>query len=170
MNRLVPLHTNQIERLNTNLLHSIVRMIGFSECYSNTPFECAHCGNIFGDMNLVEHSIYQNGTRNIFCSSSCYSDFNKLKPKKSKQKRIIERDLLHTAFVGYRKFERINKIGSDLRRHKGIYHYDDILPIEGNSCCEILEDHHNKLSADPERLSTDFIKRLSNCRCEKEIP
>ena len=34
------------------------------------------------------------------------------------------------------------------------------------SCCNILKNHAEDLKDDPERLSTDFIKKLSKCICE----
>jgi hypothetical protein len=40
--------------------------------------------------------------------------------------------------------------------------------IERGSCCAILKSHHNILNGDPEHLSTEFIKNLSQCNC-KEI-
>lgn len=33
-------------------------------------------------------------------------------------------------------------------------------------CCIILQKHHVDLQNDPERLSTNFIKRLSGCECK----
>jgi hypothetical protein len=35
-----------------------------------------------------------------------------------------------------------------------------------NKCCDILEKHHNDLKDDPERLTTDFIKKISRCNCK----
>ena len=34
------------------------------------------------------------------------------------------------------------------------------------SCCTILKKHRVLLKSDPERLSTDFIKKLSRCDCD----
>jgi len=35
------------------------------------------------------------------------------------------------------------------------------------SCCVILESHHELLKYDPERLSTEFIKKMSRCVCDE---
>jgi len=40
--------------------------------------------------------------------------------------------------------------------------------IEVGSCCTILKSHHDLLKDDPEHLPTEFIKKLSQCKC-KEI-
>ena len=34
------------------------------------------------------------------------------------------------------------------------------------SCCTILKKHYDLLKGDPERLSTEFIKKLSKCDCD----
>lgn len=39
----------------------------------------------------------------------------------------------------------------------------------GSSCCSILKTHADILKDDPERLSTEFIKRLSKCNCEEDV-
>ena len=42
-----------------------------------------------------------------------------------------------------------------------------ILPdIKKGSCCVVLKSHHEVLKDDPERLTTDFIKKLSQCDCD----
>jgi hypothetical protein len=40
------------------------------------------------------------------------------------------------------------------------------------SCCNIIKKHHDALRDDPERLSSEFIKELSGCRCrnDNQIP
>ncbi|CAK0771139.1 hypothetical protein CCP3SC15_420005 [Gammaproteobacteria bacterium] len=35
-----------------------------------------------------------------------------------------------------------------------------------HACCTILKDHHDILKDDPERLSTEFIKKISGCECK----
>jgi hypothetical protein len=41
------------------------------------------------------------------------------------------------------------------------------IETEGSTCCTILESHHRLLKNDPDRLSTEFIKNLSKCECDK---
>jgi DNA-directed RNA polymerase subunit RPC12/RpoP len=36
------------------------------------------------------------------------------------------------------------------------------------TCCRTLQDHHEALKEDPERLTTDFIKKLSRCECDDD--
>ena len=35
------------------------------------------------------------------------------------------------------------------------------------NCCDVFKSHAEILKDDPERLSTDFIKKLSQCRCDE---
>jgi hypothetical protein len=44
--------------------------------------------------------------------------------------------------------------------------YNQFQITSEGSCCAILKDHHEKLKEDPERLTTNFIKKLSHCRCK----
>jgi hypothetical protein len=44
--------------------------------------------------------------------------------------------------------------------------YNQFQITSEGSCCTILKDHHEKLKEDPERLTTNFIKKLSHCRCK----
>jgi hypothetical protein len=46
--------------------------------------------------------------------------------------------------------------------------YQERQKIKKGSCCTILKSHAEILKDDPERLSTDFIKKLSNCDCIKK--
>ena len=124
--------------------------------FSDIPFICAHCGNVFGDMNQVEKSIHFNDGRNIFCSNSCYSDFNRLSFKSVVRERKPKP-----------KQERGSEQKKPKKSYKEIYGYREIEKIVTGNCCEILEDHHKKLADDPERLSTDFIKNLSKCGCDE---
>jgi hypothetical protein len=39
--------------------------------------------------------------------------------------------------------------------------------IVGSTCCKILKSHKESLKDDPERLTTEFIKRVSKCECER---
>jgi hypothetical protein len=52
------------------------------------------------------------------------------------------------------------------RIHQPILKYNILPNIEKGSCCAILKSHHELLKGDPERLSTDFIKKLSQCDCD----
>jgi hypothetical protein len=37
---------------------------------------------------------------------------------------------------------------------------------KSKSCCKILKSHYECLKDDPERLSTEFIKKMSQCDCD----
>jgi diadenosine tetraphosphate (Ap4A) HIT family hydrolase len=41
--------------------------------------------------------------------------------------------------------------------------------IKKGSCCVVLKSHAELLKDDPERLSTDFIKKMSQCDCKKQV-
>lgn len=45
--------------------------------------------------------------------------------------------------------------------------YNPIKRVKKSSCCSILNQHHEILKNDPERLTTEFIKSLSRCECNK---
>ena len=38
-----------------------------------------------------------------------------------------------------------------------------------NNCCKILAVHHKLMKDDPEHLTTEFIKKLTGCKCKTDI-
>jgi hypothetical protein len=48
-------------------------------------------------------------------------------------------------------------------------HIVDIGITPEMSCCKILKKHHDALKDDTERLSTEFIKKMSKCSCDEKL-
>jgi hypothetical protein len=61
--------------------------------------------------------------------------------------------------------DKWNKIQEEQVRRKFVVKES----IQGSSCCTILKSHAELLKDDPERLSTDFIKKMSKCDCKKQV-
>jgi len=53
--------------------------------------------------------------------------------------------------------EKILKLRPKIHRPQ----HQNLPEILGNTTCDILKSHHDAVKDDPERLSTDFIKKLS---------
>ena len=81
----------------------------------------------------------------------------------------LEKGGLHRQCTGsYIRRQAIMKIN----KGKGYTKKSEIImppEIEYGSCCNILQSHADALKDDPERLSTDFIKRLSQCECKDGV-
>lgn len=54
-----------------------------------------------------------------------------------------------------------------------IYNYrkqfNEKLDDRSFTCCKILKEHHDVLKEDPEHLTTEFIKKMSGCKCKVNI-
>jgi hypothetical protein len=69
------------------------------------------------------------------------------------------------------KGSSFKKYWEDLKQsgapHPGIKRYwEKYHEMNPSPCCKILIKHHELLKDDPERLSTEFIKKMSNCSCD----
>jgi hypothetical protein len=123
-----------------------------------TDAHCSFCGKICGIVMLPEY--YLNVL--LFCSSSCQDNYRNFK----------------NLFKLHSSFPKIRLVQNRGGRRPG--EISDQIPKEllhtsrpeikyGSTCCKILKTHHEILKKDPERLSTEFIKELSQCECKRKI-
>ena len=69
-----------------------------------------------------------------------------------------------------------DKIAAALKSHPHKYSHPRIQPVKYRririglrECMVILKKHHEDLKDDPDRLSTEFIARLSGCTCGMKV-
>ena len=156
---------------------------------------CAYCGKMF-ERNYVERSVTSNHFCDGYCkamfqvgkkhpvqivtccgcgkeirltvyhgyidtsirSYKCYQCEKKIKQSKIISEKIRRGFCLLFFQKPTTMFEKDRKI---------IGKQKTILPdIKKGSCCTVLKSHHEVLKDDPERLTTDFIKKLSQCDCD----
>jgi hypothetical protein len=140
----------------------------------NTP--CLNCG-------IPVYRYVTPPTTNVFCTSECRRKYHLNNPRISRyEKRKVVKFLFACQRCG-KTFETTNirrvfcsnecylESYSEKAREPIKKELPEICnkKIEGTTCCTILKSHHNLLKDDPEKLSTDFIKKLSQCSCKEEI-
>jgi hypothetical protein len=131
--------------------------------------KCAGCGKWVKYCGTVQENykvdVCNNGNSKWFCSDGCYNEYI----KKYKRKCIEcgvgffakSASIESCKSCSMKDFYRIT------RGYKKKLYKNTLPDIIVGTCCTILKSHHDILKDDPERLSTEFIKSLSNCKCDR---
>lgn len=133
---------------------------------------CSECGKEFISPYKKEHQL-------TFCSPGCSKKWHTL-PIEYHMFRWLN-TVHYRSPTNLGMFGRIKNISE---KHKKLISLakrtpfkkdpiivpDIVMPkeISGDTCCDVLKSHHTSLKDDPERLTTTFIKNLSNCGCERK--
>jgi DNA-directed RNA polymerase subunit RPC12/RpoP len=152
---------------------------------SEFPFCCKKCATNFkrrdvfyyGEPSFNECQFCGMRTKNIdknYCSADCKNldvKWNKFIVRENlKQYPLLNHKKAEDHLFSWfddtlLKYELEQKLAESKTKHDK---YKNIIFDKYLSCCNILKEHHNQLKEDPERLSTEFIKSLSNCNCNNK--
>jgi hypothetical protein len=113
---------------------------------------CIHCGDV------ISETYFQWINKKIMGPINHYIGFRHMNDNFKKERRKVCDICLKE-----RKAERYHKPnGYRMKSNK-----KNLPEIEYGDCCTILKSHAELLKDDPERLSTNFIKKMSQCNCEE---
>jgi hypothetical protein len=104
--------------------------------------------------------MYRTGKTRAYCDVVCYN--------KSRIE-YYSNSKLHIASKLHRRKEPHCNIPNYFNMFDPLHLVVTASKINRGSCCDILKSHHDLLKYDSERLSTDFIKKLSRCSCRTDM-
>jgi hypothetical protein len=135
--------------------------------------KCTICGTELWHEEMIHHNYVWGDIEMKKCDDfpiCVHCSFIKLRYN-PKSKNTIRHEEKRQRYLQYSK-ERINeeteywdKIQKDQNKKPIIIKEK----TQGSSCCTVLKSHAELLKDDPERLSTDFIKKMSKCDCKKQV-